>query len=77
MVIIPTGVRPGRESKKKKYNQDRTIKKSQKRNISHIWGQAPRKAIAIKFGTWVDVHGVVTWAKFDFFKFKGCKFYRG
>jgi len=49
--------------------QDRTgqdNKKSQKRNISHIWGQAPRKAIAIKFGTGVDVHEAVTWAKFDF-----------
>ena len=49
---------------RKKYNQDRTgqdrtTKKSQKRNISHIWGQAPREAIAIKFGTGVDVHRVV------------------
>ena len=44
--------------------QDRT-KKSQKRNISHIWGKAPRKDIAMKFGTWVDVLEVVTWAEFD------------
>ena len=44
--------------RKKKYNQDRTgqdrtTKKSQKRNISHIWGKAPRKDIAMKFGTGV------------------------
>ena len=45
--------------------QDRTTKKSQKRNISHIWGEAPRKDIAMKFGTGVDVQEVVTWAKFD------------
>jgi len=29
----------------------RTTKKSQKRNISHIWEKAPRKYIAMKFGT--------------------------
>ena len=40
--------------------QDRTTKKSQKRNISHIWGKAPRKDIAMKFGTGVDVLDVVT-----------------
>jgi len=45
--------------------QDRTTKKSQKRNISHIWGKAPRKDIAMKFGTGVDIHEVVTWAKSD------------
>jgi len=52
---------------RKKYNQDRTgqQKKSQKRNISHIWEKAPRKDIAMKFGTEVDVLEVVTWAKFD------------
>ena len=44
---------------------DRTTKKSQKRNISPIWGRAPRKDIAMKFGTGVDVLEVVTWAKFD------------
>ena len=40
---------------RKKYNQDmqdRTTKKSQNR-ISHIWGKAPRKDIAMKFGTGV------------------------
>jgi len=34
-------------------------------NISHIWGQAPRKAVAIAFCTGLDVHEVVMWAKFD------------
>jgi len=42
-----------------------TTKKSQKRNISHIWWKAPRKDIALKFGTGVDVLEVVTWAEFD------------
>jgi len=70
MVKFRPGVRPGRSCEKKKYNQDwtgqdRTTKKSQKRNISHIWGKAPRKYIAIKFGTGVDVLEVVTWADFN------------
>jgi len=56
MVKFRPGVRPAR----KKYNQDRTgqdrtTKKSQQRNISHIWGKLPRKDIAMKFGTWVDL----------------------
>ena len=59
----------GRESEKEKSitrtGHDRTAKKSQKRNISHIWGQAPRKVIAMEFGTVVDVHEVVTWAEFN------------
>ena len=58
----------GGVARKKKYNQDRTgqdTKKSQKSNISHIWGKVPRKDIAIKFGTGVDVLEVVTWAEFD------------
>jgi len=45
--------------------QDRTTKKSQKRNISHIWGKASHKYIAMKFGTGVDVLEVVTWVEFD------------
>ena len=53
------------ELQEKTYNQDRTTKKSQKRNISHIWGEAPRKDIAMKFRTGVDVLEVVTWAKCD------------
>jgi len=68
MVKYCPGVRPGRSSEKKKSitktGQDRTTKKSQKRNISHIWGKAPRKNIAMKFGTGVDVLEVVTWAEF-------------
>ena len=71
MVKFRPGVRPGRSCEKKKYNQDRTgqdrtTKKSQKRNISHIWGKAPRKDIAMKFGTGVDVLEIVTWAEFVF-----------
>ena len=54
-----------REKSITRTGQDRTTKKSQKRNISHIWGQAPDKAIAMKFSTGVDVHDVVTWAKFN------------
>ena len=75
MVKFRPGVRPGQSCEKKKYNhdgtgrdwtgQDRTTKKSQKRNISHIWGKAPRKDIAMKFDTGVDVLEVVTWAEFD------------
>jgi len=38
-------------------------KKSQKRK--YIWGQTPRKAITMKLGTKIDVHEVVTWAKFN------------
>jgi len=59
---------------RKKYNQDRTgqdrtTKKSQKRTISHICGIAPRKDIAIKFGTEVDVLEVVTLLRYLLLKF--------
>ena len=57
---------------RKKYNQDRTgqdraTKKSQIVifHIFGVWLQAPRKGIAMKFGTGVDVLEIVTWAKFD------------
>jgi len=61
MVKIRPGVRPERSCEKKivQPGQDRTIKKSQ------IWGKAPRKDIAMKFGTGVDVLEIVTWAEFD------------
>ena len=72
---------------RKKYNQDRTgqdrtgqdrrTKKSQKRNISHIWGKAPRKDIAMKFGTGVDVLEIVTWAEFDLENLRGVNFTGG
>ena len=70
MVKFRLGGSTWAELQEKKYNQDRTgqdrtTKKSQKCNISHIWGKAPRKDIAMKFGTGVDVHDVVTWAKFN------------
>jgi len=57
--------------------QDRTTKKSQKRNISHIWGKATRKDIAMKFGTGVDVLEVVTWAEFDLENLRGVNFTGG
>ena len=79
MVKFRPGVRPGWNCEKKSITrtgqdwtgQDRTgqegiTKKSQKRNISPIWGKAPRKDIAMKFGTGVDVLEVVIWAEFDF-----------
>jgi len=46
-------------------------------NISHIWGKAPRKDIAMKFGTGVDVLEVVTWAEFDLENFRGVNFTGG
>jgi len=55
----------GRDCEKKsitRTGQDRTTKKSQKRNISHIWGKAPRKAI---WHMGVCPRGSYTWAKFD------------
>ena len=57
--------------------QDRTTKKSQKRNISHIWGEAPRKDIAMKFGTGVDVLDIVTVAEFDLENLRGVNFTGG
>jgi len=52
-------------------------KKSQKRNISQIWGEAPRKGIAMKFGTGVYVLDVVTVAEFDLENLKGVNFTGG
>ena len=82
MVKFRPGIRPGRSCEKKKYNhdrtgQDRTTKKSQKRNISHIWGEAPRKDIAMKFGTGVDVLDLVTVAEFDLENLRGVNFTEG
>ena len=66
---------------RKKHNQDswtgQINKKSQKRNISHIWGKAPRKNIAMKFGTAVDVLKVVTWTEFDLENLMGVNFTGG
>ena len=74
-------VQSGRSCEKKvrcitRTGQDRT-KKSQKRNITHIWGKAPRKDIAMKFGTGVDVLKVVTWAEFDLENLRGVNFTGG
>ena len=57
--------------------QDRTTKKSQKRNISYIWGKAPRQDIAIKFSAGVDVLEVVTGAEFDLENLRGVNFTGG
>ena len=69
MVKFRPGVRPGLSCEKKsitRTGQNRTgQQKSPERNISHIWGKAPRKDIAMKFGTGVDVLEVVTFAEFD------------
>jgi len=52
-------------------------KKSQKSNISYIWVKAPRKDIAMKFGTGVDVLEIVTWAEFDLENLRGVNFTGG
>ena len=43
----------------------------------HIWGEAPRKDIEIKFGAGVDVLEVVTWAEFDLYNLRGVNFTGG
>ena len=60
---------------RKKYNLDMTgldrtgQQKSHKSVIFFIFGrEAPRKDIAMKFGTGVDVPELVTWAKSLIFK---------
>jgi len=66
MVKIRPGVQPVWNCEKKSVTRTgHDNKKSQKHNISHIWGEAPREDIAMKFGTGVDVLEVVTWAEFD------------
>jgi len=65
--------------REKKYNQDRTgQQKSHKSVIFHIiWGEAPRKDIAMKFGTGVDVLNVVTVTEFDLENLRGVNFAGG
>ena len=46
-------------------------------NISHIWGEAPRKDIAMKFGTGVDVLDIVTVAECDLENLRGVNFTGG
>jgi len=67
----------GGVARKKSITRTGQQKKSQKRNISHIWGEAPRKDIAMKFGTGVDVLEVVTWAEFDLQNLRGVNFTGG
>jgi len=61
-------------SSKDRTGQQKSHKKS---NISHIWSQAPRKDIAMKFGIGVDVHDIVAWAEFDFLNLRGVNFTGG
>ena len=49
---------------KKRTGQDRTVKKSQRRYISPIWGEAPTKPIFAKNCTVVAVPDVITCANF-------------
>ena len=51
-------------AREKKAGQDNKEKKTQQRNISHMWGEAPANDTATKFGTGVDVQDVITYAKF-------------
>jgi len=80
MVKIRPGVRPGQSCETKSITRtghDRTTKKSQKRNISHIWKKTPGKDIAMKFDTGVDVLEIVTWAEFDLENLRGVNFTGG
>jgi len=79
MVKIRPGVRPGRSCENKsitRTGQDNK-KVTKVTNISHIWGYAPRKDIAMKFGTGVDVLEAVTWAEFDLENIMGVHFTGG
>jgi len=58
-------------------SREKSITRTQKRNISHIWEQAPRKAIAMKFHTGVDIHDIVAWAEFDLENLRGVHFTGG
>ena len=40
-------------------------------------GKAPRKDTAMKFGKWVDVLEIVTWAEFDLENLRGVNFTGG
>ena len=87
MVKFRPGVRPGRSCEKNsitRTGQDRTgldrtgQQKSHKSVIFHIFGgKAPRKDIAVKFGTAVDIFEVVTWAEFDLENLMGVNFTGG
>ena len=66
----------GGVARKKRINRTGQ-QKSQKCNISHISKKAPRKNIAMKFSTGVDVLEVVTWAEFDLENLMGVNFTGG
>ena len=66
----------GGVARKKRINRTGQ-QKSQKCNISYISKKAPRKNIAMKFSTGVDVLEVVTWAEFDLENLMGVNFTGG
>ena len=57
-----------REKSITRTGQDRTGQQKKSQivifHIFGVWLQAPRKGIAMKFGTGVDVHDVAEWAEF-------------
>ena len=61
-------VRPGRVPEKS--NQP-TVKKSQNRNISPIWGESAAERIEMKICTSLDLGDVIMDVKFKCEKFKG------
>jgi len=72
-VKISSVVFPVEDGKKKKGRH----KKSQKRYISPIWGEAPRKRIFIKFCTSGDMLDVIICADFGVEKLRGLGNTRG
>ena len=52
------------QDREKRKGQDRTVKKSQRRYISPIWGEAPTEPIFTKICTVVAVPDVITCANF-------------
>jgi len=73
-VKIHPQVRPGRvpENKKIQYNLvSNQEKKTQNRNISHIWGEAPTEWIEIKICTAVELQDLIMDVKFKFEKCQG------
>ena len=72
-------VRPGRRIEKKRTGQDRTgqSKKSQRRYILPIWGEAPTEPIFTKICIVIAVHNVITYANFWAEIFRGYDFTGG
>ena len=77
MVKIRRRVRPGQSCEKKSITRTGQQKSHKSVIILHIWEKGPRKDIAMKFGTEVDVPEVVTWAEFDLENLLGVNFTLG